>query len=123
MHVTAATADPEPYFVRWSEHMREGGALAGFDLSVPKNFSSLLADAGFVNVQIQWQNWPIGTWAKGAKNKHIGYWWGEDLKTVSRSAGAMFTRVLGWKQEDFDELAAQAVREIEEQRRHMWIEV
>jgi hypothetical protein len=96
-----------------------GGPLTGHDFEAAQKLHSLLPDAGFTNVTIQWQNWPVGQWAKGTKNKRIGRWWAEDMKEVCRNAGAMFTRVLGWSQDEFDVLAANVRREIDSGEKHM----
>jgi hypothetical protein len=83
----------------------------------------MLADAGFTNITFHWQNWPFGTWAKGEKNKKIGRWWAEDIKEACRNSNAMFTRVLGWKQEEFDVLVAKVVNEVDAQKKHVWAEM
>lgn len=120
---TAATADPKPFFVQWTDHFIEGGKHTGHDFVAPKRMHTLLQEAGFVDISVKWMNWPLGPWAKGAKNKRIGRWWAEDMKELTKGSGAMFTRVLGWTQEEFDVLAAEIAREIDGQKRHMWIEM
>jgi hypothetical protein len=35
----------------------------------------------------------------------------------------MFTRVLGWKQEEFEVLVANVVKEIDSQKKHMWADL
>lgn len=120
---TEASADPKPYFVEWSEGLRDGGLKTGLDFSAPKKLEGLLHEAGYINVTVQWQHWPVGTWAKGAKNKHIGRLWAEDMKHVSRNTAAMFTRVLGWSAEEFEVFAAKIANEINEGKKHMWVEM
>jgi hypothetical protein len=120
---TEATANPKPYFLQWAEGVHEGSTKAGFDPSVSKRLPELLHNAGFTNIQVQWQNWPVGPWPKGAKNKRMGQWWAEDMKRGPRSTGAMFTRLLGWTQEAFHGLIDKVEQEITEQKKHMWVEM
>lgn len=120
---TESTATPQPAFVRWSHDVIAAGEKVGLDFAAPKKLGALLADAGYEDISVKWMNWPLGTWAKGARNKQIGRWWAEDMKDVSRNASALFTRVLGWKPDEFEVFAAEIAREIDSGKRHMWIEM
>ncbi|KAK5114621.1 hypothetical protein LTR85_010198 [Meristemomyces frigidus] len=120
---TEAASNPTPYLVQWSAGAAEAGHVSGLDFTAPKKLEGLLQATGFTNIKVQWQNWPVGTWAKGAKNKHIGRWWAEDLKTGVRSTAALFTRVHGWTVEEFEVFAAKVVNEIDSQEKHVWFEV
>jgi hypothetical protein len=120
---TEGTANPKPYFCDWAENLLAAGYQIGLDFSAPKKLRGYLHDAGFSNVNVKWQNWPIGQWAKGARNKEIGKWWAEDMKDVVRTTGAMFTRVLGWKPEEVEVYAANIANEIDGGKKHMWVEM
>ena len=120
---TEDTATPTPHFVEWSRLLVGAGKKVGLDFDAPKKIRGYLEDAGFVNINVKWQNWPVGPWAKGSKNKEIGRWWAEDMKDVTRNTAAMFTRVLGWKPEEFEVFAANITNEIREGKKHMWIEM
>ena len=63
------------------------------------------------------------THGQGVKNKEIGRWFAEDLQDGVRNSGALFTRVLGWKQEEVDVFAAKTTDEIRNGKRHMWMDV
>jgi len=115
--------DNSPVLVQWSNYVVEAGNKAGLDLSAPTKLGEMLQAQGFTNINIQWQNWPIGPWARGAKNKEIGRWWAEDLQDGCRNAAALFTRVLGWTPEEFEEFVTKAVNEIRTMEKHMWCKV
>jgi hypothetical protein len=80
MHCTEATEASKPWIAVWADHVTDLGPGMGFDFHAPKKFESMLADAGFTNIKVQWQSWPFGTWAKGAKNKRIGQWYRIDAQ-------------------------------------------
>lgn len=120
---TKETSDPEPEFVKWSHLLDEAGLKVGLEFKAPGRLRGYLEETGFSNVHVKWQNWPVGTWAKGSRNKAIGRWWAEDLKDVTRNTGAIFTRVLGWKQEEVEVYAANIAKEINAQEKHMWVEM
>lgn len=69
---TEATSTPTPHLIEWSRLLIEAAKKIGKDFSFPEKMASLLQDAGFVNVKIHWQHWPVGPWAKGKKEKDIG---------------------------------------------------
>ena len=108
--------------MQWSQNLVDAGKKVDFDFSAAKKFGKYLKEAGFEDITIKWQNWPVGPWAKGAKNKQIGRWWAEDMKDVTRNSSAMFTRVAGWTQTEFDVFVAKIAQEIDEGKRHMWVE-
>ncbi|KYG42893.1 hypothetical protein M433DRAFT_72859, partial [Acidomyces richmondensis BFW] len=120
---TPDTAEPKPHMVKWAEQMNEAAAKAGLDLVAPGKFDRQLQEAGFTNITLKWQNWPIGPWAKGRKNKEIGRWFAEDVQDGVRNAEALFTRMLGWSSEEFAVAAANVNNEIKERKKHMWIEM
>lgn len=118
---TPATADPKPYFLQYCDYFIEAGKKTGHEFTAPHRLANMLQEAGFVDISVKWQNWPVGPWAKGKKNKQIGQWWAEDLKEVTGGSGALYTRVLGWSQEQFEVFAANIKKEIDGRKRHMWI--
>ena len=120
---TEATGTPKPFFVKWSEGLIEGGNKVGLDFAAAKRLGPLLQAQGFTNINVKWQNFPVGPWAKGQKNKAIGRWWAHDMQEVARNTGALFTRVLGWEAEEFELFAAKIANEIDEGKRHMWTEM
>ena len=101
----------------------EAGQKVSLDFSAATKLKDMLPHAGFTNINIKWQHWPVGPWAKGAKQKQIGAWCLEDMQDVVRNTGALFTRVLGWKKEEFDVYAAKTTEEMRSRRRHMWVEM
>jgi len=123
VHCTPDTAEPKPHMVKWAEQMNEAVGKAGLDPVAPSKFDRQLQEAGFTNIVLKWQNWPIGPWAKGKKNKEIGYWFAEDVQDGVRNAEALFTRMLGWSSQEFAVAAANVNNEIKGRKKHMWFEM
>lgn len=109
--------------IRWSQGLIYGGHKVGLEFAISTKLDTLLHEAGFTNVENHWQDWPIGSWAKGDKNKAIGKLWAEDLQHVSRSTSAMFTRVLDWTEAGYSDFADQVSEEIRAGGQHMWGEM
>lgn len=103
--------------------MIEGGKKVGLDFSVSSRLEGLLNETGFVDVTVQWHKWPVGSWARGEKNKKIGRAWAEDLKIVSRGFTTLFTKLLGWPVENFEALADNVRDEIDSGERYLWIDM
>lgn len=67
----------------------------------------LFEDNGFVNVTETTLKVPMGSWAKGKKNKEMGIYNRENtLECVSAFTLSLFTRVLGWSVEECQVLMA-----------------
>lgn len=112
-----------PYFVQWSQYVVQAGAQVDLNFSAPEELENMLPLVGFTNVTVEWQKWPVGSWAKGAKNKQIGQWWAEDMKSVTRNTAALFTRILGWTPDEFAHFAERIKDEIDGVERYMWVDM
>ena len=122
-YIDVAGGSPTPFFVQWSQYVVQAGAQVDLNFSAPEELESMLHRAGFTNVAVEWQKWPVGPWAKGARNKQIGQWWAEDMKGVSRSTAALFTRILGWTSDEFALFADKIKDEIDSGEKYMWVDM
>lgn len=116
-------SDFQPGFVQWSEYLREGVAKMGYDLAATANFESMLKEAGFEDVTVKYQDWPVGTWAKGENNKRLGTMTAENFKDGIRNSVKMFNGLLKWSEEEFQVFAAKAANEIDSAEKHLWARV
>ena len=66
------------------------------DLAASDNFAEMLQSAGFTDITVIHQDWPVGAWAKGRKNKDLGRMLAENFREGSANSIKMFTGVLGW---------------------------
>jgi hypothetical protein len=119
---TSLTPETSP-FLRWCSLFIEAAAKTGLDATAPTKFSSKLRAAGFVDIRRKTLKWPVGQWAKGAKNKLLGYYIYEDYNDfLPSSALGLFTRVLKWTREEVELFLAEVRRETREQKeRHFYV--
>jgi hypothetical protein len=92
----------------------------GFDLEAPRSWAEDLRAAGFVDIHMRWYNWPIGPWAKQAKNKTIGRYALANFHDAVATTVALFTRILGWSLEEHQVLVAEVRNEQNEQKVHLY---
>jgi hypothetical protein len=101
-------------FVESSTYMIEAGQRIGLDFQAPSKWSELLEEAGFVDINFKWVNWPIGPWAKGDKYKFMGRLTIEDFLGAIDVTIPIF-KALGWSTEKTQALINAASDELEEQ--------
>lgn len=109
--VTAANSP----LIRWSDLFIEAASKTGLDATGPHHLGPKFSAAGFVDVNLKMNKWPVGTWAKGGKLALVGQYMYEDLmEWLSSSSLGLFTRVLEWTREEveafLDECRAEAAR-------------
>ncbi|KAI8260795.1 Secondary metabolism regulator LAE1 [Colletotrichum sp. SAR11_239] len=81
--------------------------------------TSLLPEAGFVEVADRRFIWPLNTWPRDPYLKELGSWSRENL--ASNTAGmimAPMTRVHGWRQEEVQVFAAEVRKDLSDRGNH-----
>ena len=104
----AETANPncpkDTPLLKWSSLIHEAAANDGIDASPCGRFKGILESIGFVNIREQPLKWPIGSWAKGDREKLIGRIMVDNLLQFYRASAMMlYTKRLGWTPEQVDE--------------------
>jgi hypothetical protein len=75
-----------------------------------------------VDVQERRYEWPLGTWAKGKRNKTIGLWYREDmLSGLHGFTVAVLTRAFGMSMEEIELLLVGVREDIKSNRIHVYI--
>lgn len=93
----------------------------GVDVTVASRFKSMMEEIGFIDVKEVLIEWPIGTWAKSPYHKRLGAWYQRDLKMATEGIMmALFTRVLGWKKEQVDELLVKVLADMDDKNIHSY---
>ena len=106
---------------RFSDYATKSAAKTGIDLSIAPRLKDLMEEQGFVNVRLESVKWPVGTWPKGQKEKTIGYWTRENVKQfISPVARALFTKYLGWSEEEVETHEGEVMKDIEDPKKHFY---
>ncbi|PHH60645.1 hypothetical protein CDD81_1396 [Ophiocordyceps australis] len=97
------TIPPDCAAAKWGDHMIEAAAMLNRPLDSMTHYKEQLLDAGFINVTQCLYKWPTNSWPRDPKYKEIGMWTYENLGNgASGLSMALFTRALGWKQEEVE---------------------
>ncbi|KAK5269265.1 hypothetical protein LTR99_010103 [Exophiala xenobiotica] len=85
-------------------------------------YSDLLKNAGFVNVQTDEKPTPIGTWPKNKRLKQIGLFFEHQFLegAVDGYSLALFTRLGGWSEAETQVLLAQVRQETKSKKMHLY---
>lgn len=85
--------------------MMEGTQRIGRPITAPAKFKQLLESAGFQDVVQIKAVWPLSPWPKDPRMRELGHWSQADSwDGIEAGSLALFTRVLGWTQEDVKKL-------------------
>jgi SAM-dependent methyltransferase len=118
------TSKPDSALMVWGESMRTASRRIGIDLYAADRFTNQMRNAGFVDIHVQTEIWPLGTWVKDEKLKERGRWAAENLiKGLEGFSMSFFTRVLGWSEERVRTLVEQATGEIKDRKKHTYMPV
>ena len=90
----------------------EGFRKNGRPMDTALHYEQQLADAGFVNIKVVKERWPMNKWPRDRKYKQLGMWNLENmLSGLAAVSLAIFTRPveengLGWSQVELEVLLA-----------------
>ncbi|RDL41874.1 Uncharacterized protein BP5553_01853 [Venustampulla echinocandica] len=88
---------------KWADLILEGTTKLGRPCNTAKDYKAQLINAGFTNVVEIVYKWPQNKWPKDRKLKELGMWMHENFSTgLSGLSMAVFTRGLGWSQEELE---------------------
>ena len=102
---------------RWSRMLNEAFRANGRPVDTAFHYEKQLADAGFVDIHVVREEWPLNRWPKDKKYKQLGIWTYENaLAGIGAASLAVFTRPteengLGWSREELKVLLAAVWRE------------
>jgi ubiquinone/menaquinone biosynthesis C-methylase UbiE len=110
----------ESAYKRWGDHIVEAAAMDNIDMSIAPRLAEYIQRAGFVNIVQQEVIWPIGIWAKGEREKALGYWSYEDTRLFLGGTKLLFTKRLGWDIERVEQLIKEAEADIDRKESHYY---
>jgi hypothetical protein len=109
---------------RWANLVLQATFKLGKDWTRVKYYKEYLEQAGFVDVQERKYEWPLGTWAKGKRNKALGLWYREDvLSGLQGFTIALLTKALGMSMEEIEVLLVGVREDIKSNNIHCYVPV
>ncbi|KAK3385290.1 S-adenosyl-L-methionine-dependent methyltransferase [Podospora didyma] len=86
--------------LQWTELIIEACDKIGRECTVALRFKEMMEAAGFEDVVEKVFKWPTNAWPRDHKYKELGAWsLAAGLQGIEAMTLALFTRVLGWSQE------------------------
>ncbi|KAK1727242.1 methyltransferase domain-containing protein [Colletotrichum acutatum] len=112
------TADSQ--VLKWTQLVIEATNIAGKSMTIAPTFKQLLEDAGFEDVQVRHEKWPISPWQqKDPKQRELGICCREGtMEGLEPICMALFTRILGWSRVQVLVFCAGVREELIQQRVH-----
>ncbi|PNH65794.1 hypothetical protein VD0002_g3324 [Verticillium dahliae] len=113
------TVSPASPAAQWGRYMLEAAAKFGRPLDSALFLKQQLADAGFTHIVETIYKWPSNSWPKDPKFKELGMWTYENLGNgASGLSMALFTRALGWTQQEVELFLVDVRRDMKDRSVH-----
>lgn len=109
-------------FMRWGSDGKGAAVKAGIDTGAANKLPGWFRHRGLEDVNNIKTKWPIGPWPKGKKEKRIGRLFLRDmLEALKASSLGLYTRVLGWSEEQLDEFLEEVKEDMVNPQRHCYM--
>lgn len=108
----------------WTKLTMEAAAKLGTSWKNSANYVRYFEEAGFVDVQEKYFQWPSNTWPKGQRMKTLGSYWQEDmLKGLESLSMAVLTRGAGMTKDEVLAMTAEVKKDIHNTNIHAYLPV
>ncbi|KAF2083367.1 S-adenosyl-L-methionine-dependent methyltransferase [Saccharata proteae CBS 121410] len=115
------TAGPDAPVTKWSAHFCEAVKTFGIDVRASLGHAERLRQAGFEQVEEAHIKMPLGSWAKGKKEKRMGALFQRDIAdNVYGVSVKAFTQGLGWSVEAFEEFIPKVRKDLLDPQIHCY---
>lgn len=89
------TLSQENAIYQYMENLNKAATMFGRPLNATPLLSGMLKEAGFTDIEVRIQKWPMGAWPKQTHYKELGVWGSQVVETGAEAYGlALLTRVL-----------------------------
>ncbi|RPA90693.1 S-adenosyl-L-methionine-dependent methyltransferase [Choiromyces venosus 120613-1] len=113
---------PNGAVARYWRMVCDAAESTGRIFQVASTIEGLLKAAGFVDVTVRKELWPLGPWPKDERMKEIGRLTKPGLRSAFHAfASALLTRVLGWTDIQVKELCQEATQEINDGSSQLYV--
>ncbi|KAM7185791.1 S-adenosyl-L-methionine-dependent methyltransferase [Naviculisporaceae sp. PSN 640] len=106
---------------KWNNLFLEASIKLGAPMNSCDYYEQQLKDAGFINVTVVEEKWPINPWPKDKRYKEIGAWVQENLQQGLEALSlALFCNVLKWTPEEVHLLLVDVRKDLKKREYHAW---
>lgn len=118
------TLPEDATILRWTQLLIEATNKIGRPITVAATFKNLLKESGFEDVVETKRRWPHAPWAKDPTLRELGMWsQAASLQGIEAITLALFTRVLGWSQDETLVFCAKVRDDLKNLKMHGYWEV
>ena len=118
------TVSPESPLMAWAESMRTASRRAGIDVCAADNFTAQLRSAGFADIRVRTEVWPLGSWPRDEKLRTRAAFASRNLADgLEGFSMSLFTKMLGWSEEQVRTLVDRAIEQIDNGSDHIYLPV
>ena len=117
------TLNPETALYQWLEQLCDAVDVLKRPMrGLVESYKTLMAEAGFVDIDEVVHKWPLNRWPKDPELKEIGMWNMHNiLDGLHAGSLAPFTRGLGWSREKLEVLLMQVRKDVQDRSIHAYI--
>lgn len=116
------TMTPDSALAKWTTLLLEASKKFNHSLDSATTYQEALMKAGYVDVQIVANPWPLNSWARDRRFKEIGHWVNQNmLQGAEALTLALFTRALGWTPQEVEIFLVDIRRDLCDPRIHAFI--
>lgn len=116
------SAPIESPFMKWGADGKGAAAKAGIDTAAATKLPERFRARGMEDINHVKTKWPVGPWSKGKKEKRIGRLFLADmLDALKASSLGLYTRILGWTEEELDKWLDVVKADMVNPRRHTYM--
>ncbi|KAF5858708.1 hypothetical protein ETB97_003876 [Aspergillus alliaceus] len=121
-HTQDGELSDDSYTRQWNRHLVDGMITFGKSIRTVEQQAEKMKAAGFVDVHEDVLKVPVGSWQKSPSLTELGQWMQmQTIDAIEPLSLAIFTRVLGWTEEDSCLLFAEARKEFRETTRQLYV--
>ena len=112
----------ESYIRQWNRHLVDGMNTFGKPINIVEALADKLKAVGFVGVREDVLKVPVGPWPKDPRLKELGQWMQiQTMDAIEPLSLALFTRVLGWTEQESRILFSKVQKEFKETKKQLYV--
>ena len=113
---------PNGHLLRYWEVVSDAVSSTGRPFHIASTIEKRIKAAGFADVAVRKDMWPLGPWLKDRRMKEIGRLGRSGLRSAFHPfASALLRRVLGWEEAQVQKLCQEAAQEFNDKGAQLYV--